>query len=373
MTNQERSGSRERLSSLIAEISVVVSGAVAALSLAGIQRSVLVSILIPLVGIGVLLILAIRRLYTVRAIPITLALAGAPMVGKTVYVNALFGQLMEGRSELLSFVPEAKTAQHVYQTLRQMRRGVLPQTGPDAIDRYRGKLGLTRMTHIRRLLAGRVEFDLEIGDTAGENWSGLAQESSRRKVDSLKVDSLEDLRFASEDGPQGLISSTFFEYVGESDVLFYFIDISRLVESSHYAAEQADDLLSTLQLLKVIEGLRPGSPLRKPLALVLSKVDLLTRKQFVAIDDLLSAQPRSAVSLGDDLAVLKEFRDSMLQLQRLVGVLESQTVNFRVFALSSVAEPGGAWHAERLDPFRVEQPLEWSFFALLKNQRRSRV
>src|SRR6185312_2208381 len=131
---------------------------------------------VPIVAISAFVAIASRRILEVRTIPMTIALGGSTGVGKTVFANVVAGRLGEGDSPLLSFVPETRTAQHVYRVISGLRRGEWPpRTGADNIDRYRGTVELSRQPLPHRLLRGRIEFELEIGDSAGELWDEVAE------------------------------------------------------------------------------------------------------------------------------------------------------------------------------------------------------
>jgi hypothetical protein len=277
-----------------------------------------------------------RRVLEVRRIPVAVALGGAAGVGKTVFANVVCSRLSEGNSSWLAFTPETRTAQYVYRTISNLRRDQWPpRTGKDHIDRYRGVVSLPETGFVHRLLRGRTELELELGDMAGELWEEVG----------------EDDVHASR-----LIESTFFEYVAESNALLYFIDSSFLEASPERVSDYVDDLLSALQVLRSIEG-RGSSTLGKSVGLIFSKADLLSPAQNDALRRTFSLSRPSA----GDAEVGARFEASLHRLEHLVAVLERQALSFEVFVVSALrsAEEMGLRRAreELVEP--VESPLEW--------------
>jgi hypothetical protein len=348
--SDRRGDSRVRF---LSEISALIASVAAIFATyVDLRSPLVVTSLSTVVGASLLLIVAARRLYRVRTISITIALGGHKGVGKTAYVNVLMDQLMRGEGSEISFVPEAQTAQHVYQVMGRLRRGTWPpSTGSDNVSRYRGKIALARLSLSRLLLNGRVEFSLEIGDSAGENWEAVAEEYK-------------------ESSPPRLIESTFFRYIGEeSDVLFYFIDSNTLISEPWLVLEQVDDLLSTVQLLRTIQGGDPGRPLQRAVALIFSKADLLTSEQREAIRELLElgslkfSVDKHVDSQRYDAALSRGFSGSLYELERLVAILEKQLRSYKGFLVSAASATDlrrGELIENPLSDSGVDRPLAWT-------------
>lgn len=380
MNTGDRSRSTDRWSWRLAEVAVAVASAATLLSLTNVSRSLLSAIVIPALAVSLLAIVAARRLLATTTANVTIPLGGSPGVGKTVFANVLSGRLMEGQSRDLSFVPEAQTAQHVYQVLRRLRHDEWPkQTGMDAIDRYRGVLGLRRGGLAATMLHGRLVFQLELGDAAGEHWDELAEESvgeglgrrdPRKAPRSPRDARVNDTR---------LIESTFFDYVAKADALFYFIDCPSLRDPLR-VADEVDDLLSTLQLLRVVEGVGPSGRLRRPVALILSKADLLTFNEAELLLPLLEpAQAPTASRQADPSDQgLALFDRSVDHLAYALTVVRGQTRASRTFlvsALEAQATDGaptptrGSYRTASPWASPVEASVEWVFRELWDSQQ----
>jgi GTPase SAR1 family protein len=350
----------QRLVTTLAELSVVVSTAVALLSIFGNDRTFIIAVGLPLLFFGAAIVLVIRRLYSVVTTTVTIAVGGSQGVGKTIYINVLCNQLTEGHSHALSFIPETRTAQRVFRAVGNLQQGQWPSTtGSDRIDYYRGTVGYNRNPIPAILVNGRQEFKVEFGDAAGENWDKLAGEANRDEQEEQV-----DLPGAR------LIESSFFTYVGESDSLFYLIDAALFSKSSNAVSESVDDLLSTVALLRTIEGRGPRSLLWKPISIILSKIDLLDEKSR----DLLhrSIAIGSPARSEEDYQVDKEFARSLHHIRRLRDAMERQASNYKFFMVSSLAAiqavrfTSTADDELKSDIFNIELPLEWTFQSLRK-------
>jgi len=341
-----------RWTTRLAEISVLLSTLIALLSIFSQDRPFLIAVVVPLVAFGVIAAFFTRRLYSVRTVTLDVALGGPPGAGKTVYVNVLCARLMEEDASGISFIPEASTAQFVYRTIGMLRKGEWPShTSTDSVRLYRGTIGRTRQSSLSLLLNGRIEFDLEVADSAGEHWQELAHESVDPEIDVGGV--VKNTR---------LIDSTFFERVVASAALFYFVDARLLFDNPSYGDETADDLLSTVQLLRVIQGVRPGDALRMPVAVILSKVDLLTEAEFDFLSGVFHREFRptaaSRIDTPDEASAI------VRPIERLMTVLYQQLLYTRTFILSSTSES----HVTRVGSSSrgdsVVAPLRWSIEAV---------
>lgn len=209
------------------------------------------------------------------------------------------------------------------------------------------------------LLNGRVKFSLEIGDSAGGNWEAVADEYQNSS-------------------PPRLIESTFFRYVGEeSDALFFFIDAHALISEPRLIVEQVDDLLSTVQLLRTIQGGDPGRPLQRPVALIVSKADLLTGKQQQAIQEVLEFNvvlkpPTNEEASTERRALAEGFSGSLYELERLVVILGRQLRSYRGFLVSSASATGLRRSELITNPLpnpSVDRPLTWTLQQLWDQSR----
>jgi Double-GTPase 2 len=338
-----RQGRDDAVQLRLAEIAAILTAAVSVLAVVGFERTTVIAIVVPILAASFFILVAGRRAVAVRTIPLDVALGGSVGVGKTVYANVVSNVLSEGQSELLSFVPETVTAQHVYRVISGLRRDEWPgRTGADHIDRYRGRVELVHQTLLARLIRGKIEFAVEIADSAGELWDEVGKE---------------------EGTASRLIESTFFEYVGESTALLYFIDSETLKQSPDEVDDHVDDLLSTLQVLRSIEG-RGRDLLRKPIAVVVSKADLLTHRE---ISSLRSAFAGDSESRTSDLSPM--FRESLKRLDRLTSVMTRQTESFSGHVVSAI----NAADRQRDDPdalHHVERPIEWVVWQVLRSSGR---
>jgi len=347
MFDKERRA-EERLASRLAEVAALLTAMISIVALIGLDRTTVIAVVLPIAAISLFVAIASRRIVEVRRIPITIALGGSTGVGKTVFANVVSGRLSEGDSPLLAFVPETRTAQHVYRVISGLRRGEWPpRTGSDNIDRYRGIVELSTQSLATRLLRGRLEFELEIGDSAGELWNEMRERESEDFV--------------------RLIDSSFFEYVGEGSALFYFIDAGVLTSAPAKIADQVDDLLSTLQVLRSLE--RGGAQtVTKPIALLISKADLLEQHQHELLTDLLDGK----VAAHRELARESPFGASLDHLAYLSSVMDRQAGAFAVFVVSSLRDSRAMARGSEsaIDADEVVRPIEWVLRTTLASTRR---
>jgi hypothetical protein len=343
-----KDGRDERLLNRLIEFAGLLAAALSVLAVLGLNRGTVIAIALPAFFTSFFFILAGRRLTAVRRIPVTIALGGSSGVGKTVFANVVANRLSEGDSELLRFVPETRTAQRIYRVITDLRNGEWPaNTGTDNIERYRGTVELAHQPLAGRLLQGRLEFGLEVGDSAGELWDELGESASG--------------------GAQRLIDSSFFEYIGESSALFYFIDALALRDEPDQVADQVDDLLSTLQVLRSLE--RGGARLvTKPIALIVSKADMIGPDELSMLTHFLTAEPQAKV-----LGSAGHFSTSLEHLAYLDSVMERQAGAFRIFVVSSLRDSHrvlGGFEGPQVDVEDVVRPVEWTLRTVMSRARR---
>lgn len=300
----------------------------------GLKQGEVLALTVPALCSGVLGLLAARRALATRTIPVRVAVGGAEGVGKTVYSNVVTSRLSEGESEMLRFTPETKTALHVYQVVNDLRRERWPgKTDRANMDRFRGTLEPVRQSRYSRVIQGRVEIDLEIGDSAGELWSAVGS--------------------ARPDRPPWLIESGFFQYVGESSALLYFIPADAVLSDPGRVADHVDDLLSTVVALRNIEA-RSVAELAKPVGVVISKADLLDAPQ---LETLMGVFDGADTDVPDRRPTEPRFLASVERLEHLTVVLARQERAFRGFVVSALlATRAGARTSELA---AVERPIEW--------------
>jgi hypothetical protein len=337
-----------RLAEVVAVVAAIVSTFSAVGPVFGLGRGVLLAVILPTSAGAFFALVLGRRAVATRTIRMEIAIGGSQGVGKTVYTNVVASRLGESESSDLRFTPEARTAQQVYNTISGLRRERWPpSTSDDHIDRYRGKVELLHQPTYRRLVQGRLGIDLELGDSAGELWDEVAHRSSK--------------------GTSWLIDSTFFEYVGESSALLYFISAETVRGDPDRIADHVDDLLSTLQVLRSIES-QATPQLAKPIAVVISKADLLNRAELAALRGLFDNGWASSEQMSEatDLKALdRRFVASMERLERLTIVMNRQVRDFEGFVTSALlAAQQRVEIAE--DPLaRVERPIEWAIDRIL--------
>ena len=350
----------------LAELSVVISTGVALISIFGNNDRFILAI-----GLPVLLFIAAgyflaRRLYSVITTTVTIAVGGLPDAGKTVYINVLCNRLTEGTASFLSFTPETQTAQRVFRTVGNIRKGRWPATtGSDRIDYYRGTVGYLNRSLLRILANGRQEFKVEFGDSAGENWERLASEAENK----VEVRAAEGAASASDEPPVSrLVESNFFTYVGESDSLFYLIDISNLQS----VLESTDDLLSTVTLLRATEGRRPGSRLEKPISVIFSKIDLLGKEERLGLERLFSSDFEYRADRKDgsgdlpakltSIAALKNFLDKQVASSAFFMVSALGEIESSRRPIEGITSRGRPDRRPLVDS--TEGPLDWTFYVL---------
>jgi hypothetical protein len=134
-----------------------------------------------------------------------------------------------------------------------------------------------------------------------------------------------------------LIESNFFEYVADSDVLLYFVGADHLLEGLEMIRSSVEDAISAAQLLRATRGRPSRSSLRVRVALVVSKVDLLTLDEVRYLGALLDREHEFSSSAVQGLyEVSDDFALSVRHLERLIAVVGRIADDFECFAVSSL-------------------------------------
>lgn len=309
------------LSSLIAAISIAVVILFFALSNDGFSSDspawaapAFILWLLGLVGICYALLVSSR---SVQRDTLSIALAGLPEVGKTVYVNMLFAVLMEGKSAELLFTPESRTARAVYQMTRRMRTNQWPSpTATSEVVLYKGTIDL-RTDFFVKLVWGRKVLAVEIADAPGEIWEQSVQETA------------------------GLIDSNYFDYVAASDAVFYFISSEDILANPDRVEESVSEAIETFQLIRSARS-------KTILVPIVSKADLLPIQVRKMLSELFDNSRE--FSIVRSLEKVESFRlsssalKSLYQIERFVSVTSVPTSRLaeRGFLVSSFLDGKGA-------------------------------
>lgn len=261
-------------------------------------------------------------------IDISIAVAGPPRSGKTVFVNVLFQRLMEDDSLSWRFTADAKSAQSAFRTVSGIKQGRWPSPSSDGIiERYRGTIEYSNAFRsvlaiyveiFDRLIGRRREVSLEIADSAGETWDSLSEAAENGSHSELK----------------SLYESRFFQYVAESNALVFFIDAEMLTTDHLSSLESIRDLRATFQLLRSVRA-RQSRSLRyeAPIVVLVSKSDLLSAPEIACLEALKrdsypESHEMSQVSTG--------FLEAYQELADTVRILHRQCSHFRLVLTSSL-------------------------------------
>ena len=260
-----------------------------------------------------------ERLRFSRVSPVTIALAGAPRAGKTVFANVVYQLLMEGYGpNRLTFTAETKSAQAVLHTIRGISEGRWPKaTMTGDVFEYKGKLESPKDSLITRLVKGKSAIDLRIGDSAGETWLEVAEEYRR-------------------EGVPNLLESSFLTYITESDGIFYFIDAESVNGNAGAVKNSVDDVISCVNLLRAT-CTGTSRQFTFPIGLILSKADFFSDAEIQVLRQLMLGDKEFSVEASiSSQGVGKEFIKSVGQLERVAHVMQRITPNFNFFLVSAL-------------------------------------
>ncbi|MDT4945191.1 MAG: Double-GTPase 2, partial [Pseudonocardiales bacterium] len=119
--------------------------------------------------------LFLQRARRVRRLGARIALTGPRRVGKTVLCNLLYDRLMDTRDDSIEFTADSKSAIATYQAIRGLADDRWPEVSTTGVARqYRGEARFGR----------RELVEIEIGDTAGEDWIAFSREDGSNDDDS---------------------------------------------------------------------------------------------------------------------------------------------------------------------------------------------
>jgi len=288
---------------------------------------------VPLLILAFALGLRGTRMLTGAVQPrVQVVLGGLPGVGKTVYANVFHAVMVEGNSQRLQYTADSRTAQAVYASIAKLAKGEWPSsTVGGAFELFRGtvEFRLTergkRIVHavpgigrLNEMIYGARLFDLILADSAGEHWRRMAASSDTG---------------LSEDA----MSASLIKDTAESEGLVYLIDAQSVFSRDEGVRSAVDDLLGTVSQLKAIAGV--DGHLRPAIAVVLSKVDLLTPSQRDRLSRWLGETRKSdpeVVDESSDLAV-KSIRggNEFVQLERLRRTLDDSHPGSAAFFLAT--------------------------------------
>ncbi len=203
----------------------------------GLSVAALIGIATPIV------VLLVRSPYS-----FVIALVGLRGTGKTIFLTSLFDYLMTSVVPGFDFAPYGvETLDEVTRNLDQLTSGKwLPSTTSEDIYHFRAQA-----VSGKGLLTKR--FKLEIGDYPGESSTELVKGDGKR-----------------------LHKSDYFKDIVQSDAVFLAIGCDVLLEASEARlAREENALVAALNYLKEMKGVPVGRPMRTPLAIILTKADLL--------------------------------------------------------------------------------------------------
>lgn len=216
---------------------------------------------------------------------LTISLLGYPNSGKTVFLTVLFNELATKVFPGFVFSPYgSETIEKVTEDLNQLMQGKwLPPTPPDMLFFYRANA--TSGTEIFKR-----KLKIEIGDYAGEHFETFEEKSEN----------------------QWLHKSSYFKYVIQSDVILLAIDSNVVLNENNSRTSVIENgMLAAMQLLVSEKGVDISRKMKTPVALLLTKSDLIPEKLKPGVERKLS---------------------------RLITYCLSHCQDFKIFWVSSVGE-----------------------------------
>lgn len=321
MTSPPQDGQRSREQALLLAVSVLTAvGIVAVSAVAAFHAST--TAILAAIGIAVLALLYafavflfLQRLRRVRRLGARIALTGPRRVGKTVLSNLVFDRLMEARSEAIEFTAESKSAIATYQAIRNIASDQWPEVSTTGVVRqYRGEARFGR----------REVVEIELGDTAGEDWIAFSREDSTPDADS------------------------YLEWVLSAQAIMHVISTESILSSDrdHLLRRDVQDLKLAARLMRNVQSSK-----RIPLLIVISKIDLVDPPSYEELF-VIFGQTLGASDLARQLSVV-----AGVNVSRLFDALIADLV--RDFDRVSVMFSSKESTHIRLPPLPGIQLLEW--------------
>lgn len=273
-------------------------------------------------------------------IHMTIALAGVPRAGKTVFVNVLFKRLLEQSGEGLQFVADEQSTLKTYRAISAMNEGRWPSpTVEGDVQEYSGVVSLSQpklreaLTRVGLLPRVRA-VDLDIGDSAGEQWRTFAEEDDRPKPEGIDIVSKSVAARRAQ-----IRAENWFLYIARSNAIIYFLDAHLLRSDPQQSFAELNDLGKTFQRLRSGRvRLRGGSPnlFPVPFFVVMSKADLLTSRDLEMLQDIQAFGNVSDVLQQAELGGTNEpYLRNLRELAAQCDTLHRQCRSFSFHIMSS--------------------------------------
>jgi hypothetical protein len=238
--------------------------------------------------------------------PLQMSILGLPESGKTVYLSVLFNELQQYKdSDLLVQPYGIETIEYVNKNIKKLKSGEwLERTATNSIFYFRASALLGSNLFAKK-------YTLEIGDYAGEKINELNSQSE-----------------------MWLHKTDYFKDVVRSQIIFLVIDAAVIFEKNINMAKNVEQILiSAFQVLLESKGVKLDKRLNDPIALMVTKSDLLDENLHNLIYD--------------------EFRT-------LINICTKRCSSFSIFFVSSVGElSDNSLPPSRLHPQNVVEPLKW--------------
>jgi hypothetical protein len=268
-------------------------------------------------------LIILTRFFNKNPESISISLIGFPNSGKTVFLTVFFNEFLIKKIEKINLRPYGDdTTELVTTNYRKLKQGEwLPSTKPYELFQYRAIASLSRGFFKR-------SYKILIEDFAGEF------------TEVFKVDN-----------PVWLHKSPYFKNISQSDIIFFSIDCTDVLEAHN---TKNDSKITSLEnafiaaINSIIEqkNVRIGQKLRLPIGLIFMKFDLLT-------DWTPQNNPSEHFILPE--RIVKE------KYRRLIEYCQLNCSNCKEFYISSVGhvKPNGS-PPDNIEPVKVDEPIIWA-------------